>query len=212
MYLQSKKEKKHVEMKPQKIPDKNKPKKETSSLLLHESKIEDSEDTFNGQLHLQASKEKDLALRRGKLSTVKMGPLIEVEEQKPDFLKLNLKKSEIIKSKIEKSKLESVRLKHHEFERCPQDNEKEETSYVRLRKPIHFYEQRKLEKDKPKKHRKKKLVEENTENKLATETGEKISFPPESAHDSLTQPLMDKEVVCGCFFSIGVDLIIVLRW
>jgi hypothetical protein len=110
-----------------------------------------------------------------------------------------LKKSEIVKSKIEKSKLESVRLKHHEFERCPQDNEEEETSHVRLRKPIHFYEQSKLEKEKPIKNRKKNGIKENTENKVTIETGKKITFPLESAHDSLTQTLLDMEVVRGCF-------------
>jgi len=135
-----------------------------------------------------------------------MEPLSEVEEEKPAFLKISLRKGEIVKSTIEKSKIESIHLKHHEFERNPQDSERERVSNIRLGKHLHFYEDRKFELDHPKKQRRKK--------KISQVTKENETFPPEIALESLPEPSLDTEVVHSCVWCLYFVLIsiIVLRW
>jgi len=184
---------------------KNKPKK-IDELAVCESQVEENEQSLAGKLDLQDTKEKTVSPRKGKLSTVKMEPLSEVEEEKPAFLKISLRKGEIVKSTIEKSKIESIHLKHHEFERNPQDSERERVSNIRLGKHLHFYEDRKLELDHPKKQRRKK--------KISQVTKENETFPPEIALESLPEPSLDTEVVHSCVWCLYFVLIsiIVLRW
>lgn len=134
--------------------------------------------------------------RKGKLLTIDIKELPEVQEEKIASLKYNLKKTETKKSEIEKSKLPDVLLKHHDFEKYPQENVKEEVSNVHLGKHIYFYDEGKqIKKRKPQ----NVITEEVTKNeRKEKESGEKKMFPLNCANDSLTQPIFDTEVVLAC--------------
>jgi len=198
-------------------------KREHKGLRIPESKSDKTEDSDLGKPELEIKQQKSLPFKRGKLSTVTKEPLKTSEEQKPLFIKPQLKKTEIVKSKIEKTKLESVHLKHHEFEIHPQDNENEEPSNVRLQKPLYVYEDDKLveEKEKPKRKKTIKSVKNkekaNDKNTVQKEIKyiEKKTFPPDSALKELNPPMLDKEVVLRwflLFLFFFLRLIVFLRW
>lgn len=44
-------------------------------------------------------------------------------ETEPAFSKIQLKKASVVKRNIEEAEIEKVSLKHHEFERVPQEEE-----------------------------------------------------------------------------------------
>merc|ERR1712045_796356 len=78
-------------------------------------------------------------------------PKEEPKEEESPFGKIKLKKAETVKRTWEDQGMESVDLKHHEFEKAPQDVEPEGLSSVKLGKLIECESDEKDEKPKTKK-------------------------------------------------------------
>merc|ERR1712045_975909 len=83
-------------------------------------------------------------------------PKEEPKEEDSPFGKIKLKKAETVKRTWEDQGMESVDLKHHEFEKAPQDVEPEGLSSVKLGKLIECESDEKDEKPKTKKKKSKK--------------------------------------------------------
>ena len=58
------------------------------------------------------------------------------EEEEPAFAGFKLKKASQVKRKFDEPEMEKVELKHHEFEKLPQEEEAEKATTVILSEPI----------------------------------------------------------------------------
>ena len=87
----------------------------------------------------------------------KVTPKKSVEEEQPAF-GFKLKKASTVKRNWQDDKMETVELKHHEFEKLPQEEDVELTTTVVLSEPIEAIDKEKEEKEKKKKKKKKVCV------------------------------------------------------
>lgn len=120
----------------------------------------------------------------------------EIDERKPSFLNLSLRKTEQRKSIIEHIQIPVVKLMHHEFERWPRTDEIEKKSFVILDEPIELEKSVQLKKRK--------------DSRKTTQT-----FPPNVVQNPFPTLLLEPEVVFKCLFSCLLMCewkIIFLRW
>merc|ERR1712130_534335 len=109
-------------------------------------------------------------------------PKEEPKEEESPFGKIKLKKSETVKRTWADPSMETVDLKHHEFEKAPQDIEPEGMSTIKLGKIIESEPDEKEEKEKPKKKKSKKekeMPEEEEEPSEGEEPKEEEPKPQE---------------------------------
>merc|ERR1739838_539361 len=130
-----------IEEKPVKIAEKGKRRKFVKKKL--QSDVLDSSDESSTESEetpkkkeratedLNDSKIDGKATPSTKPSQLKIKDKMKKEEDKPVF-KVNLKKSAPIKRPIKEKEIEKIQLKHHEFERQPQEPEAEKSSDIRI--------------------------------------------------------------------------------
>merc|ERR1712098_702762 len=98
-----------------------------------------------------------------------MGPKEEPKEEESPFGAIKLKKAERVQRTWDDAGLETVELKHHEFERPPQDPTSEGKSTVKLGKALECDIDDKEEKPKKKKKKQKKDEEPEEEEEMEEE-------------------------------------------